>query len=287
MIPISSIYRLMRLDKPVGIFLLWWPTFWALWMVKADLIIMTYFALGTVLMRSAGCVVNDIADRHFDLHVRRTQHRPLTSGEISLEMAFAVLMVLLILALVVLLQLPKLCFYYALPALCLAVVYPFCKRFLPTPQAVLALAFSMGIPMAFAASGVQSNRSMFLLLLINILWVLAYDTIYACLDRADDIRIGVHSTARYWAKYDRQVIAGLQISLQCLWLILAFLEHVGLSFYLAWFAGSINLGIQQYHLARFFSTNPSSSIQAREALGLHAFKLNAWYGFWMGMGLIY
>lgn len=275
----NSVYRLMRLDKPIGILLLWWPTAWALWTANHTFPptpILIWFFLGTVLMRSAGCVMNDIADRNIDLHVQRTKSRPLTSGEMSLVTAFGILGMLLLLALIVLLQLPHECFYYALAAVVLAMLYPFCKRFFPTPQGVLALAFSMGIPMAYASLGAKPNVQMVILLLINILWVLAYDTIYALLDRADDERIGVHSTARYWEKYDRQVIIGLQVTIQLLWLVWAYLSGVNVWFYLVWIVGSVNFLIQQFYINQ---SMPEKYFQA--------FKLNGWYGFWMWLGLTF
>lgn len=276
---LNAIYCLIRLDKPIGIFLLWWPTAWALWIANQGmppLHLLGWFILGTILMRSAGCVVNDIADRQIDLHVERTRTRPLTSGQLSLGTAFVVLAVLLALSLLVLLQLSKRCFYDALIALALSMTYPFCKRILPTPQGVLALAFSMGIPMAFDASNVPFNQSMVVLMVINCLWVLAYDTIYARLDKADDERIGVHSTARYWEKQDRQVIVGLQIVMQLLWVWLAYTRGAMFTFYLLWIIASMSLGIQQYYL-----TTDSKPLWFR------AFKLNGWYGCLMWCGLFF
>lgn len=275
---VLSIVRLMRLDKPVGILLLWWPTLWALCLANQGLPplrLVVWFALGTVFMRSAGCVVNDIADRRIDLHVQRTKHRPLTSGALTLPQAWATLFILLILAFVVLVQLPKTCFYYALMSLCVTWIYPFCKRFLSSPQTVLSLAFSMGIPMAYAASDVPPDINMGLLLGVNVLWVLAYDTLYACADKVDDERLGVNSTALYWGEHASQVILMLQWLVQGVWLLLMFNLHLNWVFGLAWLMGNYSFW-RQYRLLK----------QGSPEKAFAAFKLNAVYGGWMAAGIV-
>ncbi|TAL61908.1 MAG: 4-hydroxybenzoate octaprenyltransferase, partial [Legionella sp.] len=159
----NAYWRLMRFDKPVGTLLLWFPTAWALWFANKgmpSLRLLFLFFMGTVFMRAAGCVMNDIADRNVDKHVMRTQNRPLTSGEIHLFEAIAVLFCLLCAALMVLMLLPSQCFFWAILALAITFVYPFCKRFINAPQMVLGLAFSMGIPMAYVASGVPFDSQM-------------------------------------------------------------------------------------------------------------------------------
>lgn len=271
--------KLMRLHRPVGIFLLWWPTAWALWIANLQRIkwsLVIWFAMGTLLMRSAGCVINDIADRRFDLHVKRTADRPLTAGTLSLPVAWGILFALLLMALIVLIQLPPVCFYYALLSLFLFFLYPFCKRFLKTPQGVLALAFSMGIPMVYAASDHVFDLSMWTLMLINISWVLAYDTIYACMDKADDRRIGIYSTALYWGTMTPKMILGLHCFIQGLWLLLAILCQLPLFFGVAWILGGYHF-LKQYLLCRDEEGSPKVYFQA--------FNLNAWYGFWMWCGL--
>ena len=218
-------------------------------------------------MRAAGCVMNDIADRRIDLHVKRTKNRPLTSGEISLQGAAAFLLLLLLAALVILLQLPLLCFYFALLALAVTILYPFCKRFLECPQLVLGIAFSLGIPMAFAAVGDLSNPAMLYLLLINIAWIVAYDTQYAMADRADDLRIGVKSSAILFASYDRLIITSLQIFFHALWLVLAWISEWSSYFYIGWIIGLFILIYQQKLLGTRIEANYS-----------RAFASNAWYG---------
>lgn len=226
-------------------------------------------------MRAAGCVMNDIADRHIDLHVTRTKNRPLTSGEVSLRDAVIFLLLLLLAALVILLQLPMTCFYFALLALLVTIVYPFCKRYMQCPQMVLGIAFSMGIPMAFVASNALFNSAMFYLLAINVAWIVAYDTQYAMVDRVDDLRIGVKSSAVLFASYDRLIIGGLQIFFHALWLPLAWISELSILFYLSWVIGLLILIYQQ----RLLATRD-------EAHYFRAFSSNAWYGLIMWVGVV-
>lgn len=271
-------FNLMRFHKPVGTLLLWFPTAWALWMAnhgQPPLDLIVYFFLGTILMRAAGCVVNDIADRHIDKHVHRTRQRPLTSGQISLLEALSLLLVLLILSLLVVLQLPIRCFYESFFALLVTALYPFCKRLIQAPQLVLGIAFSVGIPMAYTASNVPWNGSMALLFLINFLWIIAYDTIYAMADRVDDLKIGVKSTAIYFAPYDRFMVGLLQSIMHGLWFILALSQHAALSFYIAWGIATMILFYQQ-SLIRFH----------QEQRCIRAFSWSVWYGALMWIALI-
>ena len=270
--------RLMRFHKPAGILLLWLPTAWALWIAnhglpKLDLIL--YILSGAIIMRSAGCVVNDIADRHIDKHVSRTRSRPLTSGEISLTEACIILIVLLMVALWILIQLPTTCFYYALVALLLTILYPFCKRFFQAPQFILGLTFSMGIPIAFVASSVSPNSTMFLLFILNFAWIVAYDTMYAMADRAEDLRIGVKSTAVLFAQYDCLIIMLLQIFFQSLWLVLAFTQHYSSWFYSLWVIAS-GILIYQQRLINIRLPDPC----------LRAFSTNSLYGVLMWLSLM-
>ncbi|WED44128.1 4-hydroxybenzoate octaprenyltransferase [Legionella cardiaca] len=267
----------MRFHKPIGILLLWWPTAWALWVAnqgKPSLTVVSLFLLGTIFMRAAGCVVNDIADRHIDLHVQRTKTRPLTTGEVSLVEALLLLCGLLLLSLFVLLQLPKACFYYALIAVFITVLYPFCKRFIQSPQLILGLAFSMGIPMAFVASNQLPDKTMFLLLGINFMWVVAYDTEYAIVDREDDLRIGVKSTAILFAEYDKLAIACLQLLLHFLWLPLAINLKSSL-FWVGWSVAGVNFLYQQKLINK---RNPADCFKA--------FTSNNWYGLLMWLAII-
>ena len=270
--------RLMRFHKPVGILLLWFPTVWALWLANSGAPspeLFVYFLLGTIFMRAAGCVVNDIADRHVDKHVKRTQMRPLTTGEVSLTEALLLLIGLLFGALFVVIQLPIVCFYYAIPALFITVLYPFCKRFFEAPQLVLGLAFSMGIPMAYAASGILINTTMILLFLLNFAWIVSYDTMYAMVDREDDLRIGVKSTAVLFGSYDRIIILFLQCLFHGLWLLIALKEHVTFLFYACWIAALPILFFQQ-HLLRATDTKKYFT----------AFSTNAGYGLLMWCALL-
>jgi 4-hydroxybenzoate polyprenyltransferase len=204
---------LMRLDRPIGIWLLLWPTLWALWIAgggKPNPRIFIIFVVGTVLMRSAGCAINDYADRSFDPHVARTKDRPLAAGRISTLEALVLFAALALTALMLALQLNRLTLLYAVVGGFLAITYPFIKRFLSVPQMYLGVTFGWGIPMAFAAQLERVPRIAWLLLLANVLWVTVYDTLYAMVDREDDIKIGVRSTAILFGDSDRHIIAALQ-----------------------------------------------------------------------------
>jgi 4-hydroxybenzoate polyprenyltransferase len=275
---LSALIRLARLDKPVGILLLWAPTAWALWLANEGhppFMLTVLFLLGTIIMRSAGCVLNDMVDRQIDPYVERTKNRPLAANEIGLEDALAFLIVLLFFALLILLQLPKICFYFALVALAVVGIYPFCKRFIQCPQFVLGIAFSLGIPMAFAASGALSNSMMYYLFAINLAWIVAYDTQYAMVDRVDDMAIGVKSSAIWFANKDRQIIAGLQIFFHLLWLPSALDMGFSWRFYLIWGGASFILLYQQALLA-----------SGEEKNYFKAFSSNTWYGALMWVGLM-
>ncbi len=205
--------RLMRLDRPIGAWLLYWPTLIALFAAGhgvPSLRVIFGFSLGTVLMRSAGCVINDMADRDFDRYVQRTAQRPLASGELTRRQALPVLATLLTLSASLLLLFDERTALWALPALALAMTYPFMKRFTYFPQDVLGAAFSWSIPMAWVAQGHTPDASTWLLYAAALSWVVAYDTQYAMVDREDDLRIGVRSTAILFADMDLSMIATLQ-----------------------------------------------------------------------------
>jgi len=206
--------RLTRLDRPIGIWLLLWPTLWAVWIASRGLPkpqILVIFVAGTVLMRSAGCAINDYADRSFDPHVERTKDRPLASGRLSPLEALVLFAILALAALLLALQLNRLTLLCAVAGAFIAVTYPFVKRFLSVPQMYLGLAFGAGIPMAFAAQLEFVPKVAWLLLLANVLWVTVYDTMYAMVDRNDDIKIGVRSTAILFGDSDRHIIFVLQV----------------------------------------------------------------------------
>ncbi len=240
---VNDYVALTRLDRPVGIWLLLWPTLWALWFASrghpsSQLFII--FVAGTVLMRSAGCAVNDYADRRFDPHVKRTKDRPLAAGRISALEALVLFAALALTALGLALQLNKTTLLFAVLGAALAVTYPFVKRFLSVPQLYLGLTFGWGIPMAFTAQlDALPPRVAWLLLLANLLWVTVYDTIYAMVDRDDDLKIGVRSTAILFGDSDRHVIATLQVlTLLSLYLV-GHIMHMGSWYHAGLVAGGV------------------------------------------------
>jgi 4-hydroxybenzoate polyprenyltransferase len=199
----------MRLDRPIGIFLLLWPTLWALFIAahgNPSIQHLSIFILGTMLMRSAGCVVNDILDRKFDSFVLRTKLRPLANQSIPVKNAFFLLVTLLIGALICVLFLNHASFYFSLAALFFALTYPLTKRFFAIPQAYLGLSFGMGIPMAFVANEVPLSMTTWLLFLANVFWAVAYDTLYAVTDKNDDLKIGIRSSAIWFGDFVKEAI---------------------------------------------------------------------------------
>lgn len=222
---LSAYVRLMRLDKPVGTLLLLWPTLWGLWFASAgrpDPLILLIFVLGTWLMRSAGCAINDWADRDFDGHVARTRARPLAAGEIAPREALWLAAALALLAFLLILPLNRLTWLLSVPAVALAASYPFFKRFFAIPQAYLGLAFGFGIPMAFAAQTGSVPALAWWLLLANLFWTVAYDTEYAMVDRADDLKIGIRTSAITFGRFDVLAVMG------CYAIFLLLMTGVGL-----------------------------------------------------------
>lgn len=234
---LSPFIRLMRLDRPIGTLLLLWPTLWALWLANRGmppLNLLVIFSIGTLIMRSAGCVINDIADRDFDGHVERTQHRPLATGEVSLKQAITTFIVLLLGAFSLLFLLKIQPFTVAVMAALVASIYPFCKRFLAIPQLVLGIAFSMGIPLAFICSNQPITKAVLLLMLINFMWIIAYDTYYALVDREDDLKVGLNSAAIHWGENSLLVIGLLQFMIAMLWLEVDKNFQLNPFFYFGW-----------------------------------------------------
>jgi 4-hydroxybenzoate polyprenyltransferase len=209
-------YRaLIRFDKPIGTLLLLWPTLWALWMASGgvpSIKLLIIFTLGTFLMRSAGCVINDYADRHWDGAVERTAQRPLATGKVTEKEALILFAVLCALAFVLVLFTNALTIYLSFAAVAIAALYPFMKRYTHLPQVVLGAAFSMGIPMSFAAVQNQLPVSAWLIFLAALIWTVAYDTFYAMVDRDDDLQVGIKSTAILFGDDDLTIIALLQAS---------------------------------------------------------------------------
>ncbi len=225
--------RLVRLDKPIGSLLLLWPTLSALWLASGglpDWRLLLIFSAGTVLMRSAGCAINDYADRDFDKHVQRTAGRPLTSGQISGSEALAVAAVLALTAFALIVPLNTLTKQLSLAAVLIAASYPYFKRFFALPQAYLGIAFGFGIPMAYAAVQNQVPMQAWLLLLANVFWALAYDTEYAMVDREDDLKIGIRTSAITFGRYDvAAVMLCYAISLGLIALV-GWQAHLGVGF---------------------------------------------------------
>ena len=269
--------RLMRLDKPIGILLLLWPTLWALWLASRgipDWITLLIFVTGTVLMRSAGCVMNDIADRNYDGLVERTKNRPLATGEVSVKEAYGLVIFLGLLAFALVWQLNKTTILLSFVALFLAATYPFTKRFLAIPQAYLGVAFGFGIPMAFAAVNDYIPPLTWVLLAANVFWAMAYDTEYAMVDRDDDVKIGIKSSAIFFGKYD--VVAVMT----CYAMMLGLLAYVGKfmgygKFYFIGLAVAFALVFWQYILIK--SRDKSHCFKA--------FLHNNWIGLVLFIGL--
>ncbi|WP_237059717.1 4-hydroxybenzoate octaprenyltransferase [Microbulbifer sediminum] len=206
-------WQLARLDRPIGSLLLLWPTWWALWLAAGGwpgLHLFAVFTLGVILMRAAGCAINDFADRGIDGHVKRTASRPLATGRITPASAVRLFIGLSLLAFLLVLTTNKLTILLSLPAVALAFCYPFAKRHTHLPQVVLGAAFSMGIPMAFAAVRGTVPPEAWLIYTANLLWTVAYDTFYAMVDRDDDLKIGVKSTAVLFGDLDRAMTGSLQ-----------------------------------------------------------------------------
>jgi len=222
----NAYFRLMRLDKPIGIYLLLWPALWALFLAadgwpRLDLIII--FVLGVTIMRSAGCVINDYADRKIDKLIERTQHRPITSGEITTKSALILFFILMLIAFGLVLMTNSLTIQLAFIAAGLAILYPFTKRWTHLPQFVLGLAFAMSVPMAFAATNGSVPDGAWWVFVATVIWTVIYDTMYAMADREEDLKIGVKSTAVLFAKFDKLLIGMLQI---CLFLLLLKISEI-------------------------------------------------------------
>ena len=229
-----AFHRLMRTDKPIGALLLLWPTLWALWVATPGLPplwILAVFVAGVWLMRAAGCVVNDYADRKFDGHVKRTANRPLPSGAVTEKEARNVFVGLVLLSFLLVLTLNTMTILLSVAALALAWVYPFMKRYTHLPQVVLGAAFGWSIPMAFAAVSESVPLSCWLLFIANICWAVAYDTQYAMVDRDDDIKIGVKSTAILFGRHDKLIIGILQVVVMGLMVAVGWLNGLGAAFY--------------------------------------------------------
>jgi 4-hydroxybenzoate polyprenyltransferase len=268
---LSLYLDLIRWDRPAGSYLLLWPTLAALWIAAGGFPgwhLLIVFVLGTFLMRSAGCAVNDVADRDFDRHVKRTAQRPVTSGAVSTKEALALGALLALIAFALVLTTNAAAIAWSVAALAVSIFYPFTKRFFSMPQAVLGIAFSFGIPMAFAAVQGEVPPLAWWLLVGNLFWVLAYDTEYAMVDRDDDLKIGIKTSAITLGRLD---VAGVMLFYGVYLAIWAAIG-VHLRFRAAYFAGiAIAAGIALWHF---------TLIRERSRDGcFRAFRLNHWIGF--------
>lgn len=277
--PILHAYaQLMRLDRPIGTFLLLWPTLMAVWLAgdgrpRPNLVVI--FVVGAILMRAAGCVINDFADRGFDGRVSRTRDRPLATGRLSAPHALGLFAGLITLAIYLVSHLPPLAIVYAAAALALAVLYPFAKRCMPIPQLILGLAFAMAIPIAYAAGRGAVPLEAWVLFAAQVCWTIAYDTEYAIADRTDDLQLGLQSSAIWFGHYDLVAIALFQIATLILFMALGLARGFAWHFYLAIAIAAV---LMLYQCARCRRRVPADCIAA--------FLNNHWVGAILFSGIV-
>lgn len=270
-------WLLARFDRPIGTLILLWPTLWAVWIAgngKPDVRVLTVFVLGVVLMRAAGCVINDYADRNFDPYVERTQQRPIAAGRVTPKEALILFAVLTLIAFGLVLLLNPLTIGLSFIGAFLAASYPFMKRFTHLPQAYLGMAFGWAVPMAFAAQTNAIPPVAWILYLAVLLWALIYDTMYAMVDKDDDLKIGVKSTAILFGDYDRSIMGALQIMMLGLLVIVGRMQELGLFYYAGLSAAAVLAGYQQKLI-----------IHREKAQCFKAFLNNNWFGVAVFAGL--
>lgn len=270
--------RLARFDKPIGIYLLFWPTMWALWLAAngiPSIHNLVVFTFGVIFIRGAGCVINDYADRNFDGYVKRTVDRPIASGNITEKEALVYFIALVIPAFFLVLTTNKMTIALSFIAIVLASVYPFAKRYTHLPQVVLGIAFSIAIPMAFAAEKGSLPIEVWLLLFANLAWTIAYDTQYAMVDREDDIKIGIKSTAILFGYRDNLVIALCQILMLIILIIVGLIRTLSWPYYCSLIGAAILFILQQL----------MTKNRARESC-FQAFTNNHWIGMIIFAGII-
>ncbi len=273
-----SIYtKLMRLDKPIGILLLLWPMLWGLWFAAEGFpngLVLFIFIMGTILMRSAGCVINDYADRKIDPHVERTKNRPMAAGQVDTKEALLLAAGLSLVAFLLILPLNMLTIMLSVPALFLAASYPFTKRFFAMPQAYLGIAFSFGIPMAFAAQTNTLPPIIWVLMLANLFWVIAYDTVYAIVDKPDDLKIGIRTSAITFGHFDLMGVMVCHVMFIAIMVFIGQWQQMGMAYYTA-LVVAVGLMLYQYTL-----------IRCRDrALCFKAFLHNNWVGLVIFIGI--
>lgn len=272
-----ALLKLVRFDRPIGTLLLLWPTLGALWIAaegKPEPRLVVIFCLGTLLMRSAGCIVNDLADRHWDGSVARTRERPLVTGEVSVTQARVLFLLLCLAAFGLVLLTNTLTTLLSVVGLLLAATYPFMKRYTHWPQVVLGAAFSWAIPMAFAAQQNALPSALWLLYIANLLWTMVYDTQYAMVDRDDDIKVGIKSTAVLFGDADRLVLGALQVLCLLAWLLAGQRFELGGAYYLGLLVAGLLFGYHQYLIR-----------ERDRAACFRAFRHNNWVGLAIFMGI--
>jgi len=274
----TQYWLLARFDKPIGILILLWPTLWALWLASAgkpDGLVLGVFCMGVVLMRAAGCVINDYADRDFDAHVERTQLRPIATGKVAPKEALVLFAVLSLLAFGLVLLLNSYTIVLSIGGAFLAASYPFMKRYTQLPQAYLGVSFGWAVPMAFAAQTDHIPLVAWLLYLSVVLWALVYDTMYAMVDKEDDLKIGIKSTAILFGRHDKFIIGILQLTIMALLVSVGLLQGLNGPYYIGLICAA---GLFIYQQTLIAERNKQSCFKA--------FLNNNWFGLSVYLGLL-
>jgi 4-hydroxybenzoate polyprenyltransferase len=274
----TQYWLLARFDKPIGILILLWPALWALWVAsdgKPNTLVLTVICLGVVLMRAAGCVINDYADRDFDPHVERTKQRPIAAGKVTPKEALIFFVVLTLGAFALVLLLNTYTILLSFVGAFLAASYPFMKRYTQLPQAYLGIAFGWAVPMSFSAQMNAIPAVAWVMYLAVILWALVYDTMYAMVDKDDDLKIGVKSTAILFGNYDRHIMAVLQLIILGLLITIGVMQQCGWAYYLSI---GIAAGLSVYQQRLIFHRNKAHCFKA--------FLNNNWFGLAIFIGLV-
>jgi 4-hydroxybenzoate polyprenyltransferase len=275
---IEQYWLLARFDRPIGILILLWPALWALWVAsdgRPDLLVLIVICLGVILMRAAGCVINDYADRNFDPHVERTKQRPIPAGKVTPKEALIVFVVLCLCAFGLVLLLNIYTIMLSFIAAFLAASYPFMKRYTHLPQAYLGIAFGWAVPMSFSAQLNSIPAVAWVMYLAVVLWALVYDTMYAMVDKEDDLKIGVKSTAILFGAYDRHIMAILQIIILGLLIVVGQMKQLSWPYYLGVLVAA-SLSVYQQKLI----------FHREKALCFKAFLNNNWFGMAVFAGLV-
>jgi len=276
---VQQYWLLARFDKPIGILILLWPALWALWVASdgsPDLLVLSVICSGVVLTRAAGCVINDYADRDFDPHVERTQQRPIAAGKVSPKEALKLFAVLIAIAFASVLLLNIKTILLSLVGAFLIASYPFMKRYTHLPQAYLGIAFGWAVPMSFAAQTNEIPAVAWIMFLVVALWAVVYDTMYAMVDKEDDLKIGVKSTAILFGDKEREIIAILQIIILALLITIGQMQALGLFYYLSLIIGA---GLFIYQQQLIFHRNKADCFKA--FLNSHYFGLTLFLGFFI------